>query len=59
LEYDLDSSGTSVIEVGGQDAFSPYIKLAEQLEVPFICLADLPWGFQDGLASKGLLLIRL
>ena len=29
---------------GGKDGFAPYIKLAKQLKLPFLCLADLPWG---------------
>jgi len=52
LDCDLDSSGISIIEVGGQDAFLPYIKLAEQLEIPFICLADLPWGSKTDWPTK-------
>jgi hypothetical protein len=44
LDYGLDSLGLSIIEVGGKDAFEPYIKLAKQLDIPFLCLADLPWG---------------
>jgi len=44
LDYGLDSLGLSIIEVGGKDGFEPYIKLAKQLDIPFLCLADLPWG---------------
>ncbi len=44
LDCYLDSLGLSVIEVGGKDGFKSYIKLAEQLDLPFLCLADLPWG---------------
>lgn len=44
LDYGLDSVGLSIVEVGGQDGFEPYIKLAKQLNIPFLCLADLPWG---------------
>ena len=44
LDYGLDSVGLSIIEVGGQDGFEPYIKLAKQLDIPFLCLADLTWG---------------
>ena len=44
LDYDLNSAGLSVIEVGGSNGFAPYIKLAEQLGLPFMCLADLKWG---------------
>lgn len=44
LDYSLDSEGVSVVEVGGKDGFEPYIKLATQLSIPFLCLADLLWG---------------
>lgn len=44
LNYNIDGEGLSIVEVGGKDGFSPYIKLAEQLNLPFLCLADLPWG---------------
>lgn len=44
LQIGLDSQGISIIEVGGKDGFKPYIILAEQLKIPFLCLADLPWG---------------
>ncbi len=44
LDYNLDSVGLSIIEVGGQDGFESYIKLAKQLNIPFLCLADLTWG---------------
>ena len=44
LDYGLDSLGLSIIEVGGEDGFEPYIKLAKQLDIPFLCLSDLPWG---------------
>jgi len=43
LKIGLDSHGISIIEVGGKDGFKPYIRLAEQLDIPFLCLADLPW----------------
>lgn len=44
LNYDFDKMGLSIIEVGGKDGFDTYIKLANQLDIPFLCLADLPWG---------------
>ncbi|MCJ7670403.1 MAG: AAA family ATPase, partial [Dehalococcoidia bacterium] len=44
LELGLDSLGISIIEVGGENAFKPYIRLAKQLDIPFLCLKDLPWG---------------
>lgn len=44
LPYNLDSSGLSVIDVGGKDGFEPYIKLVDAFGVPYLCLADLPWG---------------
>jgi AAA15 family ATPase/GTPase len=44
LGYGLDSMGLSIIEVGGKDGFEPYINLAEKVDIPFLCLADLPWG---------------
>jgi hypothetical protein len=44
LQLGLDSFGISIIEVGGKDGFKPYITLAKQLDIPFLCLADLPWG---------------
>jgi len=43
LEIPLDSQGISVIEVDGKDGFQPYITLATQLRILFLCLADLPW----------------
>lgn len=43
LQISLDNQGISIIEVGGKDGFKPYITLATQLRIPFICLADLPW----------------
>lgn len=44
LDNDLDSNGISVINVDGSDSFKPYIKLAETLKIPYICLRDLDWG---------------
>jgi len=44
LGFSLDNMGLSIIEVGGKDGFGPYVKLAEQLNIPFMCLADLSWG---------------
>jgi hypothetical protein len=44
LQIGLDSQGISIIEVGGKDGFRPYITLAKQLEMPFLCLSDLPLG---------------
>jgi hypothetical protein len=52
LDYSLDSVGLSIVEVGGQDGFEPYIKLAEQLDIPFLCLRDLPWGSGIDRPSK-------
>lgn len=52
LDYGLDSVGLSIVEVGGQDGFEPYIKLAKQLNIPFLCLADLPWGSNPDRPSK-------
>lgn len=43
LQIGLDNQGISIIEVGGKDGFKPYIILAKQLRIPFLCLADLPW----------------
>lgn len=51
-DYALDSIGLSIIEVGGQDGFKPYIKLAKQLNIPFLCLSDLPWGSDPDRPSK-------
>lgn len=44
LKLSLDSLGISIVSVGGKDSFKPYIRLAKQLDIPFLCLADLPWG---------------
>jgi len=44
LQIGLDNRGISIIEVGGKDGFKPYVRLAEQLDIPFLCLADLPWS---------------
>ena len=44
LDFGLDSIGLSIIAVEGKDGFKPYITLAEQLSLPFLCLADLAWG---------------
>lgn len=52
LDYGLDSVGLSIVEVGGQDGFEPYIKLAKQLDMPFLCLRDLPWGSDTDRPSK-------
>jgi len=52
LDYGLDSAGLSIVEVGGQDGFEPYIKLAKQLDLPFLCLRDLPWGSDTDRPSK-------
>lgn len=52
LDYNLDSVGLSIVEVGGQDGFEPYINLAKQLDIPFLCLADLPWGSDPDKPSK-------
>jgi hypothetical protein len=52
LDLGLDSAGLSIVEVGGQDGFEPYIKLAKQLDMPFLCLRDLPWGSDTERPSK-------
>ena len=44
LDLSPDSLGISIVAVAGSKSFQPYIRLAEQLEIPFLCLADLPWG---------------
>ena len=52
LKLGLDSLGISIIEVGGKDGFKPYIRLAKQLDIPFLCLADLPWGLSPDRSSN-------
>jgi len=52
LDYNLDGAGLSVVEVGGQDGFEPYIKLAKQLDMPFLCLRDLSWGCDTDKPSR-------
>lgn len=42
-KYTIDQEGISVVEVGGQDGYGPYIKLLDNLKIPFICLRDNDW----------------
>ena len=44
LEFDLDSSGISVVDVGGQDGYKRYMTVLQSLGIPFVALKDLPWG---------------
>jgi hypothetical protein len=44
LNYSIDGEGLSVVEVGGETGYPSYIKLAQQLNLPFLCLKDSPWG---------------
>lgn len=43
LKYNINNAGLSVVEVGGENGYDPYILLAEQLAIPFLCLRDKPW----------------
>lgn len=44
LNFNLDSSGLSIISFDGEDGYKPYVALLSTLDIPFLCLRDLGWG---------------
>lgn len=44
LGYALDTSGISIIAVGGADGYRPYLAFLNSLRIPYTCLKDLSWG---------------
>lgn len=48
LGYDLDAGSISVIPVGGDGGFRPYVSLLESLGIPHVLLRDKTWGHNPG-----------
>ena len=48
IGLDTDVHGISVVSVGGQDGFIPYLRLLTKMEVPFLCHRDR----HEGLRAK-------
>jgi len=44
LGYDLNAHGISLLSVGGEAGYRPFIALLRALAIPFLCLKDKPWG---------------
>ena len=44
LGHDVDSASISIIPVGGDGAFRPYVSLLESLGIPHVALRDKTWG---------------
>ena len=44
LGYDLDAGSVSLIPVGGDGAYRPYVTLLESLGIPHVLLRDKTWG---------------
>ena len=44
LGHDVDSTSISIIPVGGDGAFRPFVSLLESLGIPHVALRDKTWG---------------
>jgi hypothetical protein len=44
LNVPLDARGVSVVPVGGEKSFPPYLALVRALGMPFVALRDPAWG---------------
>ena len=44
IGLDSDAAGVSIISVGGQDQYMPYIRLLESMHIPYLCHRDLGPG---------------
>ena len=52
LQYNLNSSGASVISFDGGDGHKSYITLLEALNIPYLCLRGLDWGSTESKPPK-------
>ena len=47
LGYRLDAHGISVVSVGSEDGYKPFLTALEALRVPVVAIRDKPWGDAD------------
>ena len=46
IGLDTDIYGISVVSVGGQDSYMPYLRLVTKMQIPFLCHRDLRKGIR-------------